>query len=373
MQFDYRMNYRTAVHGLAEGEPLTRGLMLPYLQQITPFTIADSEAGDLVLTATDVRTGQEFPLTVAISGAVEATSLDEIVAAVAASATWNALFTATEDGATVFTLTARASNRAFTFTATPPGSMTVTVGSNTQDAGGDKIDFGFVARDASNYLVAVGASTELADLVGALRRSEANQWRDTFEGAEVGLARGMKHPVIYDTNGGGIWLTYAGTAPTLEGDLYLRRAQTSGAGTVGELLAAPAGGQEVWTLTPTASEDSFAVQFPYGGQVYTLIADGADGTYSATEICDDLRASATAQDIAAATGLAFGGTDTLTIATPAGTALDSDPVSIGQGAFASITETTPADVDAIDISSIARVDKVDTSESLARVRIHVMP
>lgn len=372
-QYSYDKHFDAAIHGLGMGEHDSRPMSFPILpQRVQVRFTAGSLTTDVSWSITDDVSRQVYEVT-STGSATEADMLDNAVAALRANASVNALFAITEDGADDVVFTARHPGRSYTIAATGGPSATQPVTSVLQTAGGSGLPFGFVRQTVSDGRATVDlldASTELADLAGYVIRTEANAFREIPDNAQDTINRGKHLPVAYD---GRIWLAYSGTAPSVAagvgGDLYLRRAQTSASGTIGDILAAPAGSAQVYTLTPTTSEDSFMVRFSFGGASYTLVADGADGSYSATEICDDLRASATAQGIAATTGLSFGGTATLTITTPAGTALDSAPVSMGQGAFASITETDAADVDAINIGSIAFVERVNAGLGLALIRV----
>lgn len=369
MQTSYTMHPSQAVHGMTEGPRESRPMMLPWLEQIDSFAIADAEAGTLSVVITDVETEQTVEFDVTISSTDEPTSLDEIAAAFASDPTALALFSVTEDGVDTFVTTARHANREYTFAFTPPGSMTVTP-TAVQAAGGAKVDFGFVAGNSDNEIVAIDATTELADLVGVLRRTDANHWRETYRDEVEALARGRKWPVNQECR---VWLTYAGTAPTVGGDLYLRRAQTSSSGVVGELLAAPAGGQAVYFVTPTAVDlPGYGVEFGWRGRHYTGIYHG-DGSTTVAVAVDGL-----VFDLGTIAGLTIADATThMSITTAAGEDLDYiRPLAAHTdvpAASVAVSTSVAADIDAIDISSVAKVETVLPNLSLALVRIHIEP
>lgn len=363
MQTSYAIHHNPAVEGLTQDHRVSRPGFLPWRAAIASMTVGSSAAGDLQLSAVDRKTGQVFETTVPLSGASDAASLTEMVNAWRANGQLNSLFTVSEDGASVFTIAARNPNRYYAFEATPPGAMTVDV-ATVQEPGGVGLRFGrFVARGPGDRdIEQLSATTELRDLYGMLFRTDANHFHsienDTPDAFDA-LDRGKTHPVL---DSGRIWVRVedAVTPSTIP---YARRATTGGAGEVGGVRGSPDGGQQLFTATPVPAETSYGLRVTWRGQVYVAIADGADGTYVATEICDDLRAS-----LGAVPGLTIGGTDTMTIQGAAGEPLTV--VDIGNG-DAGVLETDAEDVDTIDISPIASFETSAPAGELALLRVRM--
>lgn len=370
MQTQFTVNPGAAIAGLAIGRVYAKPRTLPYRAQISTITIGSSEAGDLVIDVTDDETQQTYSLTVTLSGAVEATSLDEMLAAIQANGPLNNLFSGVEDGATVLTLTARHANRSYTITTTPPGSMTAVV-ATSQASGGDGIEPGlWVARGAADLQIdALTATTTLAQLEGVLRRTDANHFHALVESTtDVDrLRRGKTHSVL--ESGSRVWVEVE-DAVTPGSTPYVRRALTSGAGTVGAMRGSAAGAtQQTWTFTPTAIDlPGYGFQFEYQGVPYTALYLG-DGTTTVAVACDGL-----VQDLGSIAGLTItdNGTD-VTIQPALGTQLENvrNLASHTDVPADSVTvaETVQEDIDTIDVSSIAVFETSAAAGGLALLRI----
>lgn len=355
------------VEGQAVGDRKTRPRQLEQLPQIQTLTVtAGDETDDLVITVVDDETGQSYSAT-ATGDANEATLGANALAAVRASEidkVYSVVATTAVSGSDlVLTFTARHGNRSYTLSATGGTAVTAPVAAETQAPGGAGLAFGrMVVRGTSDGSFAAPSATSLAgDAIGFLWRSDANHFHslenDTPTAVDLSEV-GVHYGIIYDGR-----MAVRPEDAVAPGDpVFMRRA---GTGRLGGFRATPAGAAEVWTVTPTAAETSYALEVRYGGQTYVAIADGADGTYSATEICDDLRAS-----LGTIAGLTFGGTATLTITTDAGTALDADPRDIGNGTLG-IAETTAADVDAIDVSAFCEWESSAAADGYALLRINL--
>lgn len=364
--------YRQVLAKAVKGQPLSvqrksRPLQLPQLPQITRMTVANGAAtDDLVVTFVDDLSGQSYSVT-ATGSANEATLGTNLSNAVAASGNVSKLFSvalvqSVNASDLIVDFTARHANRDYTISATG-GTGAITF-SESQAAGGDGLEFGqLVARGTEDdEFAAMTASTTVSQIAGFLFRTDANHFHslenDTPDAVDR-CERG-KHYAIAEE--GEFWIEVA-EAVTPASRVFVRVEGTD----VGDWGDTAAGGQQLWTLTPTASEDSFGIEFDYGGRHYTaVVADEADGSYTATEICDDLRTA-----LGTITGLTIGGTATLTIQTAAGTEL-TGLRSIGVGVFASITETTGEDVDMLDVSSIARYTSSAGAGELAKVKIRIL-
>jgi hypothetical protein len=355
MQTNYALNYKRAIAGMAAGKCRTRRATLPLRKETWTLVLTDSsEAGDLVITIVDDATQQSYELTVAISGATEATSLDEIVAAWRANGKFNDLFTVSDDDTLTVTAIARHAGRSYTITCDPPGSMSVTP-TKTVTAGGTGVGFGlFVAQgtSAGQYDV-LGASTALSSVLGVTKRTDANHFHDIPDSASAQdlTERGRDIPVVRE---GEIYCV-AEESMTIGDTVYIRRAQTSNAGTVGAVRKSPAGAAMTATLTPVADLLTYSLEFDYLGRHYSAVYSPTDGTTAVADAIDGIVAA-----LGTITGLTItDNTTNFTIATAAGTvlenlrsngaSLDADTISI------TISAAGTADADALDASSIARV------------------
>lgn len=377
MQVNFDINPPMALEGMVQSDRETRDMTLAQLPQITTGTIGSSEAGSFVLTVVDDETSQSHSTTITLSGGGDATSLDEIKAGVEASGKINDLFSVTEDGATDFVLAARHANRAYTVSATPPGSMT-TVFALTQASGGSGVEMGRMMRRVAGedyQFDALTPTTTVDELVGTSIRLDGNHFHllenDTPSAIDT-LDRGRTHSLLEE---GEQWVKVE-EAVTPSSTVYCRRALTASAGRLGGFRASAAGGQKVVTVTPTAVNDaqySILIEWDPPGsakkQSIPLTVVG-DGTATATEICDDYRtASAAALADGVLAGFTFTGTATLVITGPAGQ--DFEVVDVGTGVSA-VAETTPADVDALDISKFARFRSSAPADGLALLHVNMV-
>jgi len=373
MQTSYKVNQDVAIEGQSVGHRESRPGLLQWLPQITQIRIANSETGDLLINVVDDKTQQSYDLTVAISGAVEATSLDEIKAAIEANGKFNDLFTVTEDGVDDAVLTARLGNRTYTVTTTPPGSMTAVV-STLQAAGGSGIEFGrFVARGSGDLeIAAVGATTTLADLYGMIFRTEANHFHalENELPSDVDTAsRGRTYAIMER----GRCMVRVEEAVTPASTPYMRRATTSGAGRVGGLRASPAGTVgAAYTVVPVVDLSHYAFEFGWRGRHYTVIYDPTDATTAVADAIDGLYDAAGGATPPA--GLTLDETDTLlTITCADGEDLDyirNAAWSLdAEAASVVVTNTVAADADAIDVSSICEFETSAAADGYARLRL----
>ena len=376
----YRQTPSARVEGQTYGPRLAAPFTVPKLAQITTITLADGSpaaAEAWSLTATDSETGQIWTLAIT-SGASLAASLDAAVAAVAGDGKFNDLFTATEDGATVLTLTAKHVGRAYTFALdTSAGSATSTI-AVTQVAGGDKIPFArMLARSDDNAIAGaartLSATDTLRSLAGLTVRHDFNHTRP-FEPADQragydGLDRGKTLSLAQDCR----MAVLPEVAPTSTSDsVFVRRAQTSSAGNVGGFLAAAAGGQQSYTFTPSAVDlPAYGFEFDYSGAHYTALYLG-DGSTTVAVACDGL-----VQDLGAIAGLTItdGGTE-VTIQTAAGTQIENvrNLASHTDVPVDSVTvaESVADDVDTIDISSVARWESLPDANGLCVLRLDML-
>lgn len=378
VQVNYNMNPAPLREGQTLGPRLSKPFTLPKLAQVTTITIADASPAaseEWTLQATDDETGQVWSLTFD-SGASLALTLDALTAAVAGDGKFNDLFSATEDGATVATLTARHVGRSYTLAVTPGGSATAAV-AITQVAGGSRIPFGLMMqRDAEGIAgtaAVLDATTVLRELAGVLIRTDYNHVRpyepEDAQAGSDGMARGKTVSLMHQ----GMIVVDPETNPiSLSDSVFVRRAQTSSAGTVGAFSAAAAGGQQLWTFTPSAINlPGYGFEFDYEGAHYTALYLG-DGSTTVAVACDGL-----VQDLGSIAGLTITDNSTdVTIQTAAGTELENvrNLASHTDVPADSVTvaETTGEDIDTIDISSIARWERLANSDGLAVLRIDML-
>jgi len=382
MQTTYAMNVDLAVEGQAVGERKSRPGCLPWTAQVNTITIANSEAGSLVITVVDDETQQTYTLTVTISGAVEATSLDEMVAAWRASGELNNLFSVVEDGATVMTLTARHANREYTITTTPPGSMTAVVAEPTA-AGGTGLEFGrFVAKGSNDgEIAALGATSELVNLFGVLFRTDGNHFHSLENDTPSAVDRsdvGRSYACMTE----GRFMARVEEAVTPASTPYLRRALTSSAGRLGGLRASPAGSAQVNTIVPVVDHMQYGFQLvmrinnrleTFNAQytatdATTTVADAIDGLYDS--IVEQLGDASSANN---GKGVSVTESDTaLTLTTDAGVevyALENTVWDLDTEVATSVATIGTADVDAIDISDICEFETSAAQDGYARVRV----
>ena len=374
-----RTSYRQTPNARADGQPLGQRYSLDYhipeLAQISTITLADgtpAAAEAWILSATDDETGQIWTLAIT-SGASLALSLDAAVAAVAGDGKFNDLFTATEDDATVLTLTARHVGRGYTIALdTSAGSATSTI-ALAQAPGGNKLAFGrLLARTGERTAGQLSAASTTRDLAGVLFRTDYNHTRpfavaDQRAGSD-GLERGKTVSLM--RRGVVCVVPEAGAVPvSVDDPVYVRRAQTASAGDLGAFRASEGGGQQSYTFTPSAVDlPAYGFEFDYGGAHYTALYLGDDTTTVAVA-CDGL-----VQDLGSIAGLTItdGGTE-VTIQTAAGTSLANvrnlaSHTDVPADSVA-IAESVAADVDTIDITSVARWVRLPDAQGIAELSI----
>lgn len=379
MQVSFNTNPDLAVEGQLAGQDKvkTTPRSLALLPQITRvrFT-AGSETDDTVLTVTDVETGKQWTVT-GTGSATEATMLDNLMTAFLANYELSQEFTATEDGVDDFVLTARHTNREYTVTCTGGPSTTPPAVTNTQEAGGSGIPFGVLVAKGSTDLSfqAIDASTVLADIAGALYRTEANTFHslENDNAADLDLTeRGWHYPILEE---GVIWVKVE-DAVTPSSSVFVRRAQTAGAGTVGKFRGTAAGTAQVSTVAPTVNHQHYAFSFEFEGEQFDISYTATDATTAVADAIDGLYDNVVEQLTAAGieTVVVASESDTLlTLTVAAGReiknlrnaahGLDTEAVScvVTQGA---------ADVDTIDVSSICEYLTTAAADGLAMVKIN---
>lgn len=354
------------------GKREARPKQLPKLPQIGTLTLTNSsEAGDLVITIVDDETGQSYSLTVAISGATEATSLDEMVAAWRANSTFNDLASVAEDGSLVLTYTARHGGRAYTVTVDPPGSMSVTP-AITQVAGGTGLEFGrLVARGSTDdTFAAVGATTTVDQIAGALFRTDANHFHSLENDTPSAVDRcelGWTYPLMLR----GRMLVKVEEAVTPDSIPYMRRALTSGAGRLGGFRASPAGSTQAATLTPVQNMLTYGVAYGYLGQDYVATYSPTDATTTVADAVAGLE-DALEQNNPTGVTVSAGGTTEATITAAAGTQFDyvrNVSWNLDTEAASVVVVVAAADVDAIDVSSICEFEDSAAADGFATLRM----
>jgi hypothetical protein len=372
MQTSFAINRSRGVEGMPMGEREARPKQLGKLPQIGTLVLTDtSEAGNLVITITDDETGQVHSLTVAISGATEATSLDEMLAAWRADSTFNDLASVAEDGSLTFTYTARHGGRAYTVATTPPGSMVVTA-AITQVAGGSGLEFGrLVARGATDdTFAAVGATTTVQQIAGALFRTDANHFHSLESDSPTAVDTcevGWTYPLMLR----GRMLVKVEEAVTPASTPYLRRALTSGAGRLGGFRASPAGATQAVTITPVQNMLTYGVAYGYLGIDYVATYSPTDATTSVADAVAGLEDALQETNPSGVT-VSAGGTTEATITAAAGTQFDyvrNISWNLDTEAASTVIVIATADVDAIDVSSICEFEDSAAADGLATLRM----
>lgn len=377
MQTSYRVNTEKAIAGLVAGTSWrSRPGMIPKNQQVTTITFtAGNATTDVTLTITDDETGQVYTV-VGTGSATEATMLDNLLAASRAHAGANALFVVAEDGSAVFTMVARHAGRAYTITCTGGSTDTTAPAvATTVSSGATGLRHGImVARGTNEGTIAeVGASTVVGDLYGATIRTDGNHFQDIPAAANDLTPVGKDLSIMEE---GYVWMLVEETVA--RGDtLYMRRAQTSSAGILGALRKSPAGSVMTATLTPVADLLTYSLEFDYLGRHYSAVYSPTDGTTAVGDAIDGIVAA-----LGTISGLTItDNTTNFTIATAAGTvlenlrsngaSLDADTISI------TISAAGTPDADAIDVSSIARVELGGTgtvaAPGLALIKLRMQP
>lgn len=374
---NYPMNPAARRLGETYGPRLSVDLNLAELPQISTFTFADGSPAaseTWTLTITDDETGQAYAVAVTSAASV-ADSIEAVVDAIAADGKANDLLTAVEDGSTVVTVTARHVGRSYSFAwAFSGGSSASATVATTQLAGGAKVPFGVVlAKSSENEARLLSATDTLAMLAGVVRRTDANHTRP-FEPADArsgfdGRSRGRTLSLAHDCR---IAVEPEVAPSALTDSVFVRRAQTSSVGTVGAFRASAAGGQQLYTFTPAAINlPGYGFQFEFRGVPYTALYLG-DGSTTVAQACDGL-----VQDLGAIAGLTITDAATaMTIQTPAGERLENvrNLASHTDVPADSVTiaETTGADIDTIDLSSVARWESLPDAQGLCVLRLRLL-
>jgi hypothetical protein len=376
MQTVFNVNPDIAIEGQPHGSPRqSRPRLLPYLAQITTGVIADSEAGTYTISIQDDVTLQVHTLAVTISGAVEATSLDEILAAWEANGKFNDLFTIVEDGVDTWTVTARHANRLYTITVANPGSMT-TVIAITQGAGGAELEMGrFVAKGTGDdEFVALGATTVLANVLGILFRTDANHFHALENELPTDvdtLARGRHYPIMEK---GRCWMI-AEDAVTPASSVFARRALTSSAGDIGRVRGTAVGAAQVSTVAPTVNHQHYAISFDFEGQQFDIAYTATDETTAVADAIDGLFDNAVEQLTAAGIETVVVATESatlLTLTVAAGreiTNLRNAAHGLDVEAVSTVVVQGAADVDTIDVSSIAEFETTAAAGGLVLLKL----
>lgn len=376
MQTSYRTTLARGLAGYCEGLRESVPGTLPQLPQITTVTSANGAGtDDWVITIVDDETGESYSVTATGSG-TEATLDANMEAAFAAHDSLPLLFslTVTSSSDVVATFTARHTNRSYSFSATGgTGANTV---ANTQAAGGSGLGFGlFVARGSNDgEIAALGASTTVSQLVGLLVRTDANSSRgpanDTLAAEDL-ADPGKTHEVLTR----GRMLVKVETDVTPASTPYVRRAQTSSAGTVGALRDDPAGSTQVATITPIADMLDYVVQYGYLGQDYSFHYSPTDGTTSADDAVDGLE-DAAAETAPSGVTVSAASAATMTLTAAAGTVFDyvrNGAWSLDTEAASTTVSLAAGDADAIDVSSIAKFVSSAVAGSLAVLAVDMGP
>lgn len=209
-----------------------------------------------------------------------------------------------------------------------------------RNAESSELPFGIlVAYDATptdDGMKLPAAAGDSAKLLGALFNSPA---RDNI-GTTTGLKAGALGNVL---SRGRCWMQYDGSAPAISDPVYCRFATSADTLRTqkGAVRKDADGVADVWTLTPTAGNSltyGLRVQAPSGAVFNFDVV--SDGTATATEIVTSFK-TAMAANAAFTAEVTASGTSTLVLtAVAAGKAMA--PSATGDGAFASITNTTPA-------------------------------
>lgn len=395
MQTTYASAMTPAIAGMPVLAPRhSRPRQIPKLAQILSLTItAGAGTDDVAIVATDLKTGQTWTLPTVTGSANEATLGAAIRAAVAADPKFNALFTVaatTEVSGSdlVLAFTARQSNRSYSITRTggPDGAAATSTSTVTQAAGGSGIAFGQLVAKGTNddEFVAMSSTTTVADIAGFLFRSDANHFHalpadlgDELSSESDVCVRGHHYPIAEE---GEFWVTVS-EAVTPASRCHVRVEGSS----VGDWGDTPAGTAQTATATVVADHQNYSahVGIRYNGVQYDIPAsyNPTDGTTATDDVVDGL------EDAFAAAITAMGLTGA--IAVSAASAAASFVLTATAGieilyahfdSFGEDTEAvggtfvvTSADVDMLDVSSIARYTSTAAAGALAKVKIQLQP
>lgn len=392
MQTQYNVRMSAAIKGMPLLAPRkSRPMQLAKLQQILSLTItAGAGTDDVVLTLVDDKSGQSWVLPTVTGSANEATLGAAIRAAVAADPKFNSLVSvaATQEVSgsdLILAFTARHHNRSYTLSRVggPDGAAATSTATESQAPGGSGLAFGqLVARStaADDEFLQMSATTTVSQIAGMLFRSDANHFHalpadfGDEDAADSDLClRDVHYPIAEQ---GEFWVEVA-DAVTPASRVFVRVEGSS----VGDWGSAPAGTPQVLTITPAADQGIYGFGYRFRdaqGVVHTRTPiymptdavtttdDAVDGLEDAA--ADDAPTGITVSSASAAT--------TLTLTAAAGTEIldvwtqvwygDTEAVSVAASLSA-------ADVDMLDVSSIARYTSTAAAGGLARVAINMQP
>lgn len=395
MQTTYPVAMTPALAGMPLLAPRkSRPRQLAKATQVLSLTIANGAGTDDVdIVATDTRTGQAWTLPTVTGSANEATLGAAIRAAVAADPKFNSLFTvaATQESSgsdLILAFTCRQANRSFGIVATggPVSAATVSTATESTAAGGSGLAFGqLVARGTNDdEFAAMTASTTVSQIAGMLFRSDANHFHalpadfgDESPSDSDLCLRSVHYPIAED---GEFWVT-AAEAVTPASRVHVRVEGSS----VGDWGDTPAGTAQTATFTVVADHQNYACHVG-------VIVNGAtidvpfsynptDGTTATDDVVDGLEDAAAA----AITALGLGSILAASAASNAATFVITATVgyqiayayvdSFGEDteAVGGTAVVTAADVDMLDVSSIARYTSTAAAGALVKVKLQLQP
>ncbi len=386
MQTVYSTQHRKAIKGLALCAPRrARPRQLPWLPQITRMTIAGGAGtSDVTITVVDDKTGQTFSC-VAAGSATEATLLANVLAAVRADPEINALFTVADGGTAtdvIVDFTARYGNHAYTLSGVggASGAAAAATIASVQSPGGSGLAFGvLVARGtADDEFQAMSSTTTVADIVGALVRTDANHFhsRENDTPSAIDASdRGRHYPIAEEVE---MWVEVE-EAVTPASRVYVR---VEG-GTIGAWGDSPGGTAQTLTVTPVVNRATYGFSFGVvvNGRRYEIDAfyQPTDATTSIADACAGLFDAVTADIAAKGLSSFLTPTDnatTLTIAGASGILIDEPSVNVWTDdteAASATASVSTADVDMLDVSSIARYTSSASAGQLATVKVRINP
>lgn len=393
MQTAFRSTLSPAIKGMPILAPRhSRPRMLARLPQILRLTItAGAGTDNVVLTLTDDKTGQAWALPAVTGNANEATLGAAIRAAVAANPKFNSLVTVaavTEVSGSdlVLDFTARHPNRSYSLVRVggPDGASATSTASETQAPGGAGIEFGqLVARGTNDdEFAAMTSSTTVDQIAGFLFRTDGNHFhqlpsdlQDEDPASIDTCERGMSYAIAED---GEFWVQVS-EAVTPSSRCYVRVEGSS----VGNWGDTPAGTAQTLTITPIVNMALYGFSFTatVNGRQYRLRAQymPTDATTSIADACAGLLDAINAEITSYGLGsflTAADNTTTLTVAGAAGILLSEESVNVWYADAEVATATasvSAADVDMLDVSSIARYTSTAAAGALAKVKIQLQP
>lgn len=382
-----------AVHGQPVLAPRhSRPRQLPKLAQILSLTItAGSGTDNVVIVATDSKTGQTWTLPTVTGSANEATLGAAIRAAVAADPKFNSLFTvaATQESSgsdLILAFTARHANRTYSIVRTggPDGVAATSTATESQAAGGSGLAFGqLVAKGTlDDEFTVMTASTTVDQIAGFLFRQDANHYHalPADYGDELASESDLcMRSVHYAIAEEGEFYVTVQEAVTPASRVFVR---VEGS-TVGDWGDTPAGTAQTLTVTPIVDLTvyGFAFTATVNGRQYRLRAfyRPTDGTTAIADAIAGLLDSINTEITSYGLGsflTAADNTTTLTVVGAAGI-LISEPSANVWSVDTEVTSVTAtvdsADVDKLDISAIARYTTTAAAGAIAQVKIQLQP